>query len=143
MIGDNGAAVPSIVERPELRDLPRGGWARSRRLVSRALGRRCPLCGAGGIFRTWLTLHERCPRCGYRFARASGYFLGSYPLNLIAAEIVPVGLMIVLLVWSDLSWIALEAILIPIAVGLPLLLFPFAQTAWMAIDLSITPVNQR
>ncbi len=69
--------------------------------------------------------------------------MGSYPLNLIAAEIVPVGMMVGLLVWSDLSWIWLEVILIPVAVALPFLLFPFAMMLWMAIDLFITPVNQR
>ena len=75
--------------------------------------------------------------------RGSRLFLGSYPLNLIAAEIVPVRMMVGLLVWSDLAWIWLEVILIPVAVALPFLLFPFAMMLWMAIDILITPVNQR
>jgi uncharacterized protein (DUF983 family) len=133
----------TVTEHPELRDLPSSGWPRLRVLLARAAGRRCPLCGAKGIFKNWFTMKERCPRCGYHFARESGYFLGSYPLNLIAAEIIPVGLMVALLVWTDISWILLEAILIPLAVGLPFLLFPYAQMLWMAIDLFITPVNQR
>lgn len=134
---------PGFIERPELRDLPPSGWPRLRVLLSRALRRCCPECGRRGIFKKWFTMKERCPSCGYLFARESGYFLGAYPLNLVAAEIVPVGLMVALLVWTDLSWILLEAVLIPTAVGLPLLLFPFACTVWMAIDLYFTPINQR
>jgi len=137
----DGTELP--VERPELRDLPTSGWPRQRVLLARAIKRRCPECGATGIFKSWFTLRSNCPRCGYEFARETGYFLGSYPLNLIAAEIVPVGLMIALLIWTDLSWIWLEVLLIPVAVALPFLLFPYAQMIWMAIDLYITPVNQR
>jgi uncharacterized protein (DUF983 family) len=134
---------PGAVVRPELWNLPPSGMARLRVLLARAFRRRCPLCGAKGIFKNWFTIHERCPNCGYQFARESGYFLGAYPLNLVAAEIIPIGAMIALLIWTDISWILLEAILIPLAVGLPFLFFPYAQMIWMAIDLFITPVNQR
>ena len=86
---------------------------------------------------------DHCPRCGYEFAREGGYFLGAYALNLLAAEFIPVGLMIALLIWSDLDWVVLELILIPLAVGLPFLFYPFARTFWMAMDLTFQPVNQR
>jgi uncharacterized protein (DUF983 family) len=134
---------PPVIERPELRNLPPSGLARLRVLLARAFRRRCPECGGRGIFSSWFTMKSNCPSCGYQFARESGYFLGAYPLNLVAAEIGPIGLMVALLVWTDISWILLEAILIPLAVGMPLLLFPFACTVWMAIDLFFTPVNQR
>lgn len=129
--------------REGVRDLPPAGWPRLRTLLARALRRRCPECGGGDIFQSYLAIKDRCPRCGYVFAREGGYFLGGYALNLIVAEFIPVGLMIALLIWSDLSWIALEALLIPLAVGLPFLFFPFARTLWMALDLFFTPVNQR
>ena len=96
-----------------------------------------------GIFKKWIFMHDRCPRCGYEFARESGYFLGSQSVNLVGAEIVPVGLMIGFFVWTDFSWILLEAILLPLAVFLPFLFYPYACTIWMAIDLYLTPVNQR
>ena len=143
MHANTNIAASTVQRSPELRDLPEGGWPRLRVLLARSVKRQCPMCGAPGIFKDWFTLRSECPRCGYVFARESGYFLGSYPLNLIVAEIVPVALMVALLVWSDLSWIWLEALLIPVAIGLPFLLFPFAQMIWMAIDLYITPINQR
>jgi uncharacterized protein (DUF983 family) len=137
----NGENDPRIG--PAVRDLPLMGWPRAKTLLVRALLRRCPECGARRIFKNWLLMHDRCPRCGYEFAREGGYFLGAYALNLIAAEFIPVGLMIALLIWSNINWLALEAILIPLAVGLPFLFYPFARTFWMALDLTLQPINQR
>lgn len=51
-----------------------------------ALRQRCPRCRQGPIFRGRLAMNECCPRCGLRFQREAGYFLGamyfSYALSL-------------------------------------------------------------
>jgi uncharacterized protein (DUF983 family) len=119
------------------RDLPPSGWPRFRTLLKRALTRRCPQCGARGIFRTYLSLRDQCPRCGYRFEREEGYFLGAYAVNLIAAEFITIALLVYFLVRTAYSWVTLEFIFIPLAVILPILFFPFARTLWMVIDLMI------
>jgi uncharacterized protein (DUF983 family) len=50
-----------------------------------ALRQRCPRCRQGPIFNGWIRMNEQCPRCGLRFEREAGYFLGamyfSYPLS--------------------------------------------------------------
>jgi uncharacterized protein (DUF983 family) len=144
--GSNGHFDPAIqhaLSPADLRDLPRAGWPRLRRLLARGFRRQCPECGAGGIFSNWLTLARSCPRCAYVFEREHGYFLGAYAINLIVAEFLTVGVLVALLVWTALSWLALEAIVIPMAIGLPLLFFPYARTLWMTLDLMLTPRNQR
>ena len=73
------------------RGLPPRGGRRLLALVGRALRRRCPYCGGGGIFRGWFSLRERCPTCGVAFEREDGYFLGAYAVNLIVAEFVGIG----------------------------------------------------
>ncbi len=135
--------LPSQMERSNLRNLPPSGWPRLRVLLARAIRLRCPECGSRGIFRNWLTTRERCPSCDYEFAREGGYFLGAQHVNLVVAEVIPIALFVALFIWSDLSSLALEAILIPAAVGLPLLLYPFSCSMWMALDLFLTPTNQR
>jgi uncharacterized protein (DUF983 family) len=54
------------------------------RLVA-ALMQRCPRCREGRVFRGHIAMNETCPRCGLRFEREQGYFLGamyfSYPLS--------------------------------------------------------------
>lgn len=37
-----------------------------------ALSGRCPACGRGKLYKSFLTLHETCPTCHVRFERWSG-----------------------------------------------------------------------
>jgi uncharacterized protein (DUF983 family) len=122
---------------PSLRDLPPSGWPRFTTLLGRAVTRRCPLCGASGIFRAYFSLSDRCPRCGYAFAREEGYFLGAYAVNLIAAEVITVSLLVWFLINTDYSWVALEIIFIPMAVLLPIVFFPYSRMLWMVVDLMV------
>ena len=41
-------------------------------LVGRALRRRCPCCGGGGLFEGWFTMVPRCPTCGLASDRVVG-----------------------------------------------------------------------
>jgi len=52
-------------------------------LIGRGLTNRCPNCGGRTLFKTG-TLFEvnpTCARCGLRFERDEGFFLGSLSLN--------------------------------------------------------------
>jgi len=52
-------------------------------VVARGLRNRCPNCGGPTLFRegTWFEVNKECPRCGLRFERDEGFFLGSMSLN--------------------------------------------------------------
>ena len=78
-----------------------GRGRRAARLLGRALLLRCPSCGRASALRSWFSMRERCPVCGFRLDRGEeGYFLGSLLFNLIAAEAVfGVGLLLVI-VWT-------------------------------------------
>ena len=131
MKGSDGEPLPI--------DISAAGWARLRTLVGRALQRRCPFCGGGGIWKSWLTIEDACPHCGTRYSREHGYFLGSMLVNLVAAELITVATIVALFVYTDLSWVWMEVIVLPMALGLPLLFWPFARTLWVAMDLIISP----
>ena len=110
--------------------------------IRRALGRRCPYCGSAGIYDGYFALRERCPRCGVRFEREEGYFLGAYALNLIVAEFLGLGLAILLIFKTDLRELQLvwqEAIAVALAIAFPVALFPFSRTVWIAMDLIFHP----
>lgn len=123
--------------RPEARDLPRENLARLLTLLKRAFLLRCPLCGSGGIFTSLWGIVECCPKCGYRFAREDGYFLGAYAINLIVAEILGLGIVLYFLLTSDLSVIYQQVIAVLAAITLPLVFFPFSRTLWMTLDLMV------
>ncbi len=110
--------------------------------MRRAIIRRCPYCGSSGIYESYFALRERCPRCGVRFEREEGYFLGAYALNLIVAEFLGLGLAIFLIFRTDLRHLSLiwqELIAVALAIAFPVVLFPFSRTVWIAMDLMFHP----
>lgn len=118
-------------------NLPTASGRRLGVLLRRALVLRCPYCGGAPAFAGWWTVRERCPNCHVKFEREEGYFLGAYAINLIVAEILGVGAVIALLLWSDLSTVAMQIIAVVFVIGLPLFFFPYSRSLWMAIDLMI------
>lgn len=118
-------------------DLPAASGRRLGVLLRRALLLRCPYCGEARAFAGWWTVRERCPNCNVTFEREEGYFLGAYAINLIVAELLGVGAVIALLVWSDLSTVAMQIIAVAFVIGLPLFFFPYSRSLWMALDLMV------
>jgi uncharacterized protein (DUF983 family) len=135
--------MSSVSLRPELIDLPESPGARLLVAAGRGMRRHRPYCGHGDIFDGWFTLKERCPTCGVTFAYEDGYFLGSYPVNLVATELLAVAIVIGLIVWSGLSVLEMQIIGVTLAVGLPLLGYPFALLIWIALDLTFHPPDPR
>ena len=110
--------------------------------MRRAVTRRCPYCASPGIYDGYFALRERCPRCGVRFEREEGYFLGAYALNLIVAEFLGLGLAIILIFKTDLRDLQLiwqELIAVTLAIAFPVAFFPYSRTVWIAMDLAFHP----
>jgi uncharacterized protein (DUF983 family) len=128
--------------RPELIDLPQSPGKRFLVAAGRGMARHCPYCGHGKIFDGWFTLKKQCPTCGVTYAYEDGYFLGSYPVNLVASAVIATLIVIGLIVWSDLSVLAMQVIAVVLAVGLPLLGYPFALLLWVAIDITFHPPDR-
>ena len=108
-------------------------------VFGRAFRLRCPYCGGAGIFQSWFSPKETCPICGTRFEREDGYFLGAYALNLIVAEFLAVGAVIVFWLLAEPSVLAVQVVGVALAAGLPILFFPFSRCLWMALDLQLHP----
>ena len=117
-----------------------------RTIVWRGLRRRCGRCGAKRIFRSYFQLHERCPRCGYKFEREEGFFTGVYLVNYAVTAfllVVEIFAFLLVAVASDgdvslVPWLVGGA---AIAIFCPLLLYPYAKSTWAAIDLAARPLE--
>lgn len=117
-------------------------WRERWRLVSRAIRRRCPRCGGGDVWVSFMRLRPRCPRCGLELDRGeSDYFYGAYLLNFVAAELVPVVVFVVALIatWPTPPWNALTAVTVVLAVVAPIALYPTTKALWLAFDLMLRP----
>ena len=112
-------------------------------MLARGLVQRCPLCGQGGLFTRWFTLAERCPRCGLRFERIEGHWLGAVGLNTIVSFSVLFVVVVAALVAShpDYEPVPLAVAAVSAAVIVPLAFYPSSKTTWTAIDLAMRPLD--
>lgn len=114
-------------------------------LVVRALRRRCPNCGARGIFASYTELRESCPRCGLRLHRGeSDYFIGAYLLNLVAVELLFALMLVVWVVmtYPQTPWTAVQWGGATLMLAGPLICYPFSKSLWLAADLIFRPMTQ-
>ncbi len=106
---------------------PEGYW---RKVVWRGLRLRCPVCGEGKLFRTYFTMRESCERCGVRFAREHGQWVGSLDINTF---VVAFGLMIASAFSPLWPLPILLAVWCGAAIVVPLLTFRFSRGLWTAL----------
>ncbi len=115
-------------------------------MLWRGLTRRCARCGSGHLYESWFRMKERCPRCGYRFEREEGFFLGAYVVNLAVAETMLVMLCIVPLIWflaanpGQALWPFVAGGVVA-AVVAPIAFYPFSRTLWVAFELILRPAE--
>lgn len=113
-------------------------------MTVRALARRCPNCGGKPLFRTWFRTVGTCPRCGLDLERGeSGYAVGAYMFNIIAAEMAFAAIFLAVLFakWPDPPWELLMYGGAVLMVLLPLLFYPFSKTLFLAFDLLFRPAG--
>lgn len=117
---------------------------RALRIAGRALRRRCPDCGGGGLFTSWFRMRDACPQCGLPLERQEhGYIVGAYMLNIAAAELVFVVLLVGMLwiTWPDPPWRWLTWSSAVLMVVLPVAFYPFSKTLFLGLDLLFRPAG--
>jgi uncharacterized protein (DUF983 family) len=88
------------------------------------------------LFRRWLKIRERCPRCGLRLEREEGGFLGAITINYGMTTLV---WLVVFIAWlavdlPDVHVLALTVTSVILAGLFPLVFYPFSKTIWTAVD---------
>ncbi len=100
------------------------------RLLVRAVARRCPNCGARGIFASFTELRASCPTCGLRLQRGeSDYFIGAYLLNLVAVEFLFAILLgiVAVVTYPDTPWVLLQWSSLVLIIAGAVVCYPFAK----------------
>ncbi len=84
---------------------------------------------------------ETCPRCGVRFEREDGYWVGAVTINTAVTFITFVGLFLALTLatWPEVPWGRVMVITVGINTTLPVVFYPVAKTLWVALETSWHP----
>jgi uncharacterized protein (DUF983 family) len=110
-------------------------------MLRRALALRCPACGTGAIFSGWFAMHETCARCGLRFEREPGYFVGAIYVNYAITAVACLGIPILLDALVGLGMWTQVAIGAALAVVVPIGFFRYARGLWLGIDYFVTSAD--
>jgi uncharacterized protein (DUF983 family) len=115
------------------------------RLLRRGVLRRCPLCGAGDVFASFLEVRERCPRCNFPLRREEGHWLGAVGINTIVTLCLMLVTMVMAfaLTWDDRRALPIFVSMFVVAGVTPLVFFGSSQTLWSAIELAMNPLEPR
>jgi uncharacterized protein (DUF983 family) len=103
-------------------------------VMSRAWRLRCPRCGEGKLFATWLRMHAECPHCQLRFEREPGFFLGSIYVNYGLTAMLVIVLYLGLFFWARVSGQTAVVIAAAFSVLFPLWFFRYARSLWLGFD---------
>ena len=103
-------------------------------LLLRALRLRCPTCGEGKLFRTFLSMNDPCPHCRRKFEREPGFWLGSIYFNYGVTTLIVVVLYFSLYLTKTVSGNKLLAVLGTFALLFPLWFFRYARALWVSFD---------
>jgi uncharacterized protein (DUF983 family) len=116
-------------------------------MLKRGLARHCPNCGGGHLFVHWFRMVERCPRCGIKFEREEGFYLGAFLINFAIGEgliaVLLFGYVILLSANQNVSVPAFIAAGIAMSVVATLFFYPFSKTVWSALDIAMKPLEEK
>jgi uncharacterized protein (DUF983 family) len=100
--------------------------------VARALRLRCPRCGTGRIFRSWLAVHRTCPDCALGLEPEPGYYLGAIYLNYGLTILLALPAALLALRWYEPKYVTIPAILF--CVAFPSWFVRYAKALWLNLD---------
>ncbi len=102
-------------------------------LIKRALRKRCPVCGNGGLFISHFKMSRSCPACHATFWKDPGESLGAMYLDYAVAA----GAF--LICWAVLAWttqlsdLSQLVILSVVAIVSVLVCFPYTRSFWTVL----------
>lgn len=88
-------------------------------------------------------MREYCHRCGLRFEREPGYWVGAVIINtavIFATFLVVFGGM-VLLTFPDVPWGLVLGVTLAANLAIPVLFHPISRTVWSGMELSWHPLE--
>lgn len=112
-------------------------------MLWRAVRRRCPRCG-GKAFESWFRLKPHCDRCGLRFEREDGYWVGAVIINTTVTfgSFVLIFGGLIVSTWPDVPWSTVLSVTVIANAAIPVAFYPVSKTIWLALELSWHPLEK-
>lgn len=88
-------------------------------------------------------MNDVCARCGLRFEREPGYWVGAVIINtvMIFVTFLLVFGGLVVITWPDVPWATVLVVTLVINAAVPVLFYPISKAMWLALELSWHPLE--
>jgi uncharacterized protein (DUF983 family) len=96
--------------------------------LTRGFRRRCPNCGAGPLYRGYLTVEKTCPLCGHDNGQYRADDAGPYFTILVVGHIYVGPVLLMPFVWKAPIWLVI-GLTLPALAALTLILLPLIKGA--------------
>ena len=87
---------------------------------------------------------ENCPRCGVKFEREEGYWVGAMIMNttvtFLLFGLVFVGLIVA--TWPDVQWATVMAGSVAVCLLVPIIFYPISKSLWFGLEMSWHPLEE-
>ncbi len=86
---------------------------------------------------------EHCPRCGFKFERAPGHYVGAIGVStVITFGLILITMLVgVAVTYPDVPFFPVAGACLAVAVFVPILIHPTARMMWIALDLVLDPLH--
>ena len=108
----------------------------------RGLKLRCPACGVGRLYQSFVKMNDECPCCHMVFAREQGYFIGAIYVNVIVTESLIFSAYLISLWVLPVITSTVYIVLFILAFMLPLAFYRHARSIWLSFDYVIDPPKE-
>jgi uncharacterized protein (DUF983 family) len=110
--------------------------------MGRGLRRQCPRCGEPA-FEGWFRIREHCSKCGLRFEREPGYWVGAVIINttVIFATFLLVFGGMVLATYPNVPWGLVLGVTAIANISIPIVFYPISKSLWLGMELSWHPLE--
>ena len=108
-------------------------------MIGYGLRLRCPRCGVGKLYAGPFRMFAHCPRCGLKYEREQGYFVGAIYINYAATIAIAVPGFFLLDIFAGLTINQQLGLWVPFAIVFPLAFFHHARSLWLVLDHFFNP----
>lgn len=84
-------------------------------------------------------MRSACDRCGLRFERAPGYFVGAIYVNYAVTAVLVIGGYLTLWALGPVPTAWQLALWIPVVLVFPLWFFRYSRSLWLALEYLVNP----
>jgi uncharacterized protein (DUF983 family) len=105
---------------------------------SAILSNKCPRCFKGQVFKSFLTMNETCPSCGWKFEREPGYFLGALISGYFLSAFSVVPTLVMGHFVFNLEILPVVAIAVAQVIVMQPLIYRYARLIWLHVEQNMT-----